>query len=50
MAHMARTENYEDEQTTEDEDFEERHGSGKVLISTDDYIESLFCHVLLAIV
>ena len=44
MAHMVREENCEDEQSTEDKDFERRHGAGKVLISPDDYIESLYRH------
>jgi SNF2 family DNA or RNA helicase len=44
MTHLGRAENYEEEQATdEDEDgaFEDRHGSGNALISTDTYIESL---------
>jgi len=44
MAHLGRAHNYEDEQT-EDEDEDDivaRHGTGRVLMTADEYIESLF--------
>jgi hypothetical protein len=40
MAHLAQAENDENEQITEEEDFVGGPGSGDVLISADNYIES----------
>ena len=40
MAYMARAEGYEDEQTDDEDLFEPRTGRGRVLIGTDEYIES----------
>jgi SNF2 family DNA or RNA helicase len=45
MAHMAHAENYEDEETTEEEEIVSRHSRGRAVIGTDDYIESLSYHV-----
>ena len=40
MAHMALAEDYEDEETTEEVDLVNRHGRGRAVIGTDEYIES----------
>jgi hypothetical protein len=43
MAHMARGEGYREEQTSDEDGIVSRHGRGKVLMATDEYIESGFC-------
>jgi hypothetical protein len=40
MAHMARGEGYREEQTSDEDDIVARHGRGRALIGTDEYIES----------
>jgi hypothetical protein len=40
MAHMARAHGYEDEQTSEEDEFQIRNRRGNGLIGTDEYIES----------
>jgi hypothetical protein len=40
MAHMARGEGYREEQTSDEDGIVARHGRGRALIGTDEYIES----------
>ena len=41
MAHMAHAETCEDEQTSDEDETISRNGSGRLLMNTDEYIESL---------
>jgi hypothetical protein len=40
MSHLARVEEYEEEQTEDEDEFERRNGRGTAVMSTDDYIKS----------
>ena len=41
---MAHAENYEDEESSEEDDISARHGRGRTLMTTDEYIESSSRH------
>jgi len=45
MAQMARGEGYREEQTSDEDDIVGRRGRGRVLMGTDEYIESESPHL-----